>query len=161
MAACASMHGVIHVESIADPDLDPQSYRSYAWLGYTGVVHDENGRWAPVDIGIGQWLRTSIDAEMQEQGFHLDENAPDILIQCMIVIDEDASDTEITSRRVTLGPNINIPSGSLLLEWIDPKDDRSLWLAFAEAKDLNSRDQTKLESRLKYAIHRLFKQLPR
>ena len=65
LSACATAGKDIRAVTVVDPKVNLDGYKTYAWLGGVGSVHDPKGLWTPVGFDFDSEIRFLVDTELR------------------------------------------------------------------------------------------------
>ncbi len=79
-SSCATLTGDIEVESHANPDVNYDSYKTYAWAGSAQIIFDPVGQWEQPTLDMDEEVKFVINRELRNYGIYPVEKNPDLLI---------------------------------------------------------------------------------
>ncbi len=149
----------ITIDTAADPTINFGGYSTYAWLGSALIVHDEEGRWSPAPLDANTHVRYLINEQLNKRNIMLDESAPDLIIYYGAGVDMDKLEfkTDDETKNLTLQ---NVPSGGLLITFLDRRTGLVVWAAAASGEVQQNADADTVKKRLEYAVKKMFAELP-
>lgn len=149
----------ISIESEADPKVKFSGYKTYAWLGAAGIVHDPQGQWEPPQFDADAEITFLIDQAMRKRGMTEVTDNPDMLVAYALGVDMAA--LKVKHDPETKMPMLdNVPQGALIVTLVDPETEFVTWVSIATA-DLKGLEPDMAKKRLKYVVKKMFKQLPK
>ncbi len=160
LAGCANVPvDDITIESEADPKVNFSGYKTYAWLGSAGILHDPQGQWEPPKFDADAEITFLIDQELRKRGMTEVNDNPDMLVAYALGMDMAAlkAKEDPASNMHMLE---NVPQGALIVVLIDPETEFVTWLSVATA-ELKGLESEMAKQRLKYAVNKMFAGLPK
>lgn len=155
-SSCATLTEDISVETHAQPDVDFNAYKSYAWAGSAKVVFDPIGQWEQPTLDTDEEVKFNIDRELRNKGLIEVNSNPDILVAFAAGIDmahlELEEDPE-TKKEVL----VNVPKAALVIALVDANTGYAVWLGFAEAEVQEQQTIENIRARIEYAVSEIFK----
>jgi len=160
ITGCASVpKDDIEIKTAADPKVNFNGYKTYAWLGSAGIVNDPEGMWEPPQFDADAEIQYLINSALRKRGMNEVNIDPDMLVAYAVGVDMAALELkqDPESKLSTLE---NVPQTGLVVTLIDPDTGFVTWAAVAtgEIKNL-APDMAK--KRLEYAVNAMFKDLPK
>ncbi len=67
-SSCATLTQDISVETHAHPDVDFNSFKSYAWAGSAQIVFDPVGQWEQPTLDTDEEVKFNINRELRNKG---------------------------------------------------------------------------------------------
>ena len=161
LAGCSSVPTKdIQSEADADPKANFSGYRSYAWAGSAAILNDPQGQWEPAAFDADAEIKYLIDREMRKRGMVEDSVAPDLVVAFAAGVDMQALALKVDPETGIYNVE-NVPQGGLLVVLVDSESGFVIWAGLATAEVQESPDVNTAKGRLKYAVTKLFRQLPR
>lgn len=156
ISSCATLTQDINVETHADPDVDFNAYKSYAWVGSAQIVFDPIGQWEQPTLDTDEEVKFNINRELRNKGLLEVQSDPDMLVAFAAGIDmtvlELKEDPESKKEVLT-----NVPKAALVIALIDAKTGYTVWLGFAEADVQQQQSIENIRKRIDYAVTEMFK----
>jgi len=154
--SCATLTQDIIVKTNASPDVDFNSYKSYAWAGSAKIVFDPIGQWEQPTLDTDEEVKFNIDKQMREKGlFEVEEN-PDLLVAFAAGIDmtflELKEDPDSNKQVIT-----NVPKAALVIALVDTRTGYTVWLGFAEGEVQKQQSIENIRARIEYAVKEIFR----
>jgi hypothetical protein len=150
----------IRVHSAADAKSNIAAYKAYAWDTNAGLYRDQTGMWAPKDIDAQAEVKFLVDKKLRERGMTEVQQSPELLVLTLIVADVKQLE-EIKAKGGEAATHLDpVGKGALLLELVDAKTAKTVWLGAAEGEIRWSNSVEVSKERLAYAVDKLFDQLP-
>jgi hypothetical protein len=150
----------IKITTKADPKAQLSGYKSYAWLGAAAILHDEEGRWKPLDFDADVEIKFLIDRELRKRGMSENSSSPDLIVAFALGVDMEALDLKVNPD-TKMEVLENVPQGALLIGLIDSQTGLIVWAGAANAEVLENSDTQTAKARLDYAVTKMLKQLPK
>ena len=79
-SSCATLTQDINVETHANPDVDFNTYKSYAWVGSAQIVFDPIGQWEQPTLDTDEEVKFNINRELRNKGLFEVQSNPDLLV---------------------------------------------------------------------------------
>lgn len=156
ISSCATLTQDINVETHADPGVDFNTYKSYAWVGSAQIVFDPIGQWEQPTLDTDEEVKFNINRELRNKGILEVQSDPDLLVAFAAGIDmtvlELKEDPESKKEVLT-----NVPKAALVIALIDAKTGYTVWLGFAEAEVQKQQSIENIRKRIDYAVTEIFK----
>ena len=150
ISSCATLTQDINVETHADPSVDFNTYKSYAWVGSAQIVFDPIGQWEQPTLDTDEEVKFNINRELRNKGILEVQSDPDLLVAFAAGIDmtvlELKEDPESKKEVLT-----NVPKAALVIALIDAKTGYTVWLGFAEAEVQKQQSIENIRKRIDYA----------
>lgn len=150
----------IKTQTAADETVKFAGYKTYTWFAGVGMVRDDTGKWDDGDLDITAELKFLIDKSLRERGLNESASSPDLFIGFLVVADVNQL-KEITDRGGKVTSIEGVGESALVIEVIDAKTERTVWVGAAAGDAQTGRSQDELKARLNYAVTELFKGLPK
>jgi hypothetical protein len=150
----------IKTQVAADETVKFSGYKSYSWFAGVGMVRDDTGKWDDGDLDITAELKFLIDSKLRGRGLNEATSTPDLFIGFLIVADVNQL-KEITDRGGKVSSIEGAGEAALVIELIDAKTERTVWVGVASADAQTGRSNDEVKARLDYAVTELFKGLPK
>lgn len=150
----------IKTQTAADETVKFAGYKTYTWFAGVGMVRDDTGKWNDGGLDVTAELKFLIDKSLRERGLNESTSSPDLFIGFLIVADVNQL-KEITDRGGKVTSIEGVGESALVIEVIDAKTERTIWVGAAAGDAQTGRSQDELKARLNYAVTELFKGLPK
>lgn len=150
----------IKTQTAADETVKFAGYKTYTWFAGVGMVRDDTGKWDDGDLDITAELKFLIDKSLRERGMNESTSSPDLFIGFLVVADVNQL-KQITDRGGKVTSIEGVGESALVIEVIDAKTERTVWVGAAAGDAQTGRSQDELKARLNYAVTELFKGLPK
>lgn len=160
LTACSSVIHDIEVETEADPKVRFEGYMSYAWLGMTNIMFDDEGRWIPPDFDADAEIKFFIDRELKKRGLVINEVLPEMAVYFATGVDMDSL-KPIKDAKNKMKSLINVPQGALVIVLLDVVNRYPIWIGVATADLHPELDAASARKRLDYAVTKMLKQIPK
>jgi hypothetical protein len=149
----------ITIESEADSKVNFSGYKTYAWLGAAGILHDPQGQWEPPKFDADAEITFLIDQALRKRGMTEVNDNPDMLVAYALGMDMAAlkAKEDPASNMHMLE---NVPQGALIVVLIDPETEFATWVSIATG-ELKGLEPETAKLRLKYAVNKMFSGLPK
>ncbi len=157
---CASVTQDINVWSETDPKASISGYKTYTWLGSAQLLYDPEGQWEPRNVDMDAEIKFLINKELRKRDIIQTNDIPDMIIAY-------AAGVDMTALGLAENPDSkmetiqNIPKGALVVMLVDAKTGYPIWIGAAEGKVQEEPSNDIVRKRLKYAVKKMFKQLPK
>ncbi|MCH2110916.1 MAG: DUF4136 domain-containing protein [Polyangiaceae bacterium] len=160
--ACAKVdYSDIQTQAKVDPDADLSRLKSFAWLGGMSVLEDPQGYWVESGLDLNEEVQGFIKNELRKKGFTETLNSPDAFVSFLIV-NEVHELLELQRSRGSQMPTlVGIGQGALLIELVDAKSGRTLWIGAAVADTQSNRSESAVRARIEHAVKSIFEEMPR
>ena len=160
LTGCSTVTQDIQISAEADPKISFSGYKNYAWLGATGIMFDEAGRWRPPAFDADTEVKFNIDRELRARGMSESDTKPDLLVAFAAGIDMDNIEF-VKNDKNELETLKNVPKGALLIVLVDAGSGLPIWVGAAAADIQEHVDSETAKLRLNYAVTEMFKKLPK
>lgn len=155
-SSCATLTSDIEVESHANPEINYDSYKTYAWAGSAQIIFDPVGQWEQPTLDMDEEVRFVINRELRNYGIYQVEKDPDILVAFAAGIDtsmlELKEDPDSDKKVLT-----NVPKAALLIALIDANTGYAAWLGYAIGDVQEQQSVENIRARIDYAVSEIFK----
>ena len=155
-SSCATLTSDIEVESHANPDVNYDSYKTYAWAGSAQIIFDPVGQWEQPTLDMDEEVKFVINRELRNYGIYPVEKNPDLLVGFAAGIDTAAlelkEDPNSDKKVLT-----NVPKAALLIALIDANTGYVVWLGFAVGDVQKQQSVENIRARIDYAVSEIFK----
>ncbi len=155
-SSCATLTQDISVETHAHPEIDFNSFKSYAWVGSAQIVFDPIGQWEQPTLDTDEEVKFTINRELRNRGLIEVKSEPDLLVAFAAGVDmahlELKEDPESKKEVLT-----NVPKAALVIALIDAKTGYAVWLGFAEGEVQEQQTIENIRARIDYAVTEIFK----
>jgi len=160
LASCVTLTNDIEVETHANPDVDFNKYKSYAWVGSAQVVFDPVGQWEQPTLDTDEEVKFNINRELRSKGLFEVQSNPDLLVAFAAGVDmaylKLKEDPDSKKQVLT-----NVPKAALVVALIDAKTGYTVWLGFAEGEVQKQQTIENIRARIDYAVSTMFKSYSR
>lgn len=155
-SSCATLTQDINVETHANPDVNFNTYKSYAWVGSAQIVFDPIGQWEQPTLDTDEEVKFNINRELRNKGLFEVQSNPDLLVGFAAGIDmaslELKEDPESKKQVLT-----NVPKAALVIVLVDADTGYTVWLGFAEGDVQEQQTIENIRARIDYAVSEIFK----
>ena len=156
IVSCVTLTQDIQVETHENPDVDFNSYKSYAWAGSAQVVFDPVGQWEQPTLDTDEEVKFNINQQLRDKGLIEVQSDPDLLVAFAAGVDmtilELKEDPESKKEVLT-----NVPKAALVIALTDANTGYTVWLGFAEGDVQKQQTIENIRARIKYAVAEIFK----
>jgi hypothetical protein len=150
----------IQIETQANPKVNFGGYKTYTWLGSAAILRDPSGQWEPPSFDADMEIKYLIDRELRKRGMSQSTVNPDLVAAFAIGVDTEALKLEFDPE-MDMEVAENVPTGGLLIVFIDPSTGYVIWAGAATAELLEEPDIEVAKGRLDYVVTKMFKDLPK
>ncbi len=156
LSSCATLTGDIEVETQANPSINYNKYKTYAWAGSAQIVFDPIGQWEQPTLDTDEEVRFVINRELRGHGLSQVESNPDLLVAF-------AAGVDMTILELKEDPNsdkkipTNVPKAALLIALIDASSGYVVWLGHATGDVQQQQSIGNIRARIDYAVSQIFK----
>ena len=158
--ACASVTRDIQVSAESDPKTNMSGYKTYDWLGSAQLLYDPEGKWEPRDVNLDSEIKILIDQELRKRDIFKTNNYPDMIIGYAAGVDMTALGL-VENKKTKMEILENVPKAALALILVDAETGYPIWVGAAEGNVQEQPSNEVVRKRLKYAVKKMFKLLPR
>lgn len=156
VTSCATLTGDIEVETHANPDVNYNAYKTYAWAGSAQIVFDPIGQWEQPTLDMDEEVRFVVNRELRARNINQVENQPDLFVAFAAGVDttvlELKEDPDSEKQVLT-----NVPKAALVIALIDARTGYTVWLGYAEADAQPQQTIENIKARIDYAVSEIFK----
>ena len=156
VTSCATLTGDIEVETHANPDVNYNAYKTYAWAGSAQIVFDPIGQWEQPTLDMDEEVRFVINRELRARNINQVENQPDLFVAFAAGVDttvlELKEDPDSEKQVLT-----NVPKAALVIALVDARTGYTVWLGYAEADVQPQQTIENIKTRIDYAVSEIFK----
>ena len=156
LSSCATLTSDIEIETHANPAVDYDTYKTYAWAGSAQIVFDPIGQWEQPTLDTDEEVRFVINRELRSRGLNQVENSPDLLVAFAAGVDttvmELKEDPATQDKMLT-----NVPKAALVIALIDANTGYVVWLGFASAEVQEQQTIENIRARIDYAVSQIFR----
>ena len=156
ISACTTLTSDIEVEVLTYPDVNYNSYRTYAWAGNTQIIYDPIGQWKQPTLDTEEEVKFIINRELRAQGLTLVESDADLLVAFVA-----GTDTTVLGLKENPKRNkkalTNIPKAALVIVLIDTKTGYPVWTGYAIGDIQQQQTIDDIRTRIHYAVSEIFK----
>jgi len=162
LAGCAStsLTKDIQIDSAADPKVNFNGYKTYAWLGAATIINDPEGQWEPPGFDADSEIMFLINRELRARGMSETTSNPDLIVTFAAGVDMEAMELKVEPE-TEIESLVEAPLGGLVVALVDSETGFIIWTGLAVADVLETPDLAASKARLDYAVKALFKQLPK
>lgn len=156
LASCVTLTNDIEVETHANPDVDFNKYKSYAWVGSAQIVFDPVGQWEQPTLDTDEEVKFNINRELRSKGLFEVQSDPDLLVAFAAGVDMTflkLKEDPVSKKEVLT----NVPKAALVIALIDAKTGYTVWLGFAEGDVQEQQTIENIRTRIDYAVSEIFK----
>lgn len=154
--SCTTLTGDIEIETHANPEVDFNTYKTYAWAGSAQIVFDPIGQWEQPTLDMDEEVRFVINRELRARNINQVEVQPDLLVAFAAGIDTtilELKDDPNSDKKVLT----NIPKAALVIALTDARTGYTVWLGYAEADVQPQQTIENIRARIDYAVSEIFK----
>ena len=154
--SCTTLTGDIEIETHANPEVDYNTYKTYAWAGSAQIVFDPIGQWEQPTLDMDEEVRFVINRELRARNINQVEVQPDLLVAFAAGIDTttlELKDDPNSDQKVLT----NIPKAALVIALTDARTGYTVWLGYAEADVQPQQTIENIRARIDYAVSEIFK----
>ena len=154
--SCTTLTGDIEIETHANPEVDYNTYKTYAWAGSAQIVFDPIGQWEQPTLDMDEEVRFVINRELRARNINQVEVQPDLLVAFAAGIDTttlELKDDPSSDEKVLT----NIPKAALVIALTDANTGYTVWLGYAEADVQPQQTIENIRTRIDYAVSEIFK----
>jgi hypothetical protein len=154
--SCATVTGDIEIETQANPEINFNAYKTYAWAGSAKVVFDPIGQWEQPTLDTDEEVRFVINRELRAHGFHQVEKNPDLFVAFAAGVDTTALELKEDPKTQEKIPT-NIPKAALLIALVDANTGYVIWMGYAMGNVQEQQTIDNIRRRIDYAVSEIFK----
>ena len=154
--SCATLTSDIEVETHANPDVNYNAYKTYAWAGSAQIVFDPIGQWEQPTLDMDEEVRFVVNRELRARNINQVEDQPDLFVAFAAGVDTtvlELKDDPDSDKKVLT----NIPKAALVIALIDARTGYTVWLGYAEADVQPQQTIENIRTRIDYAVSEIFK----
>ncbi len=156
ISSCAILTDDIQIETHADPSINYNKYKTYAWAGSAQIAFDPIGQWEQPTLDTDEEVRFVVNRELRGHGFIQVESNPDLLVAFAAGVDTTVlelkenpdSDNKVAS---------NAPKAALAIALIDARSGYLVWLGHATGDVQQQQTIDNIRARIDYAVSHIFK----
>ena len=156
ISSCATLTSDIEVETHADPEVNYNNYKTYAWAGSAQIVYDPLGQWEQPTLDTDEEVRFVVNRELRNHGLHQVEYDPDLFVAFAAGIDttvlELKEDPNHDKKVLT-----NAPKAALFVALIDADTGFTVWSGYARGDAQKQQSIDDIRTRIDFAISEIFK----
>jgi len=155
-SGCTTLTSDIKIETHDNPEVNYDTYTTYAWAGGAQIVFDPVGQWEQPTLDTDEEVRFVINRELRKRGINQVDKNPDLLVAYAAGIDT-------TAMELKEDPNTqdkvlaNIPKASLVVALTDARTGYIVWLGYATANAQPQQSIENIRARIDYAVSEIFK----
>lgn len=159
--ATKNLHMDIQVEANGNPKIQLHGYKTYVWVGATGLLNDPTNKWQTPTRNVAGDIENLIESEMRKLGLTLvDEQEADLAVAYFIGVDKGAMKLR-KQPKTEFEILENIPEAALVVSIIDKKTGYVIWISKATAEIQQNISDQAIRKRLDYAISTMFAKIPK
>lgn len=154
--SCTTLTSDIKIETHANPDVNYNAYKTYAWAGSAQIVFDPIGQWEQPTLDMDEEVRFVINRELRARNINQIETQPDLLVAFAAGVDTtvlELKDDPNSDKKVLT----NIPKAALVIALVDAQTGYVVWLGYAEADVQPQQNIENIRTRIDYAVSEIFK----
>jgi hypothetical protein len=160
-AGCSSIPTKdIQIKTQANPKVNFNGYKTFAWLGTAAIVRDPSGQWEPPSFDADTEIKHLIDRELRKRGMSENSANPDMVVAFAVGVDMEALKLKVDPK-TKMEVLENVPAGGLLVIFIDPSSGFVTWAGAATAQIQEKPDTETVKARLDYVVTKMLKKLPK
>lgn len=159
LTACATLTSDIDVEVHADPNVQYQDYKTYAWAGSAQVVFDPIGQWEQPTLDTDEEVRFVINRELRKRGINQVETDPDLVVGFAAGVDTSVLELKTAPDGGQEIPT-NVPKAALVIALVDAKSGYVVWLGQAIGEVQPQQSIENIRQRIDYAVSQIFRPYP-
>jgi hypothetical protein len=148
----------IQITTQADPKVNFDGYKTYAWAGSLAVLRDPTGQWEPPAFDADAEIMHLIDRELRKKGMLENSTSPDLIAAFAIGVDTQALKSKVYPK-TDMEVIEEVPAGGLLVAMIDADTGFIAWAGVATAELMDKPDTETAKARLDYVVTRMLKDL--
>ena len=154
-SSCATLTDDIEVETHANPDVNYDVYKTYAWAGSAQIIFDPVGQWEQPTLDTDEEVKFVINRELRARGLHQVTNHPDLLVAFAAGIDT-------TILELKENPNndkkimTTVPKAALLIALVDANTGYTVWVGYAVGDAQQQQTIESIRTRIDYAVKEIF-----
>ena len=153
--ACTTLTSDIEIETHADPEVNYNAYKTYAWAGSAQILFDPVGQWEQPTLDTDEEVRFVINRELRARGMTQVDRSPDLLVAFAAGVDtsilELKEDPESDKKIPT-----NVPKAALVIALIDANTGYAVWLGYAVGDAQQQQSSENIKARINYAVSEIF-----
>jgi hypothetical protein len=153
--ACATLTSDIEIETHADPDINYNAYKSYAWAGSAQILFDPVGQWEQPTLDTDEEVRFVINRELRAHGLTQVDKAPDLLVAFAAGVDTSVLELKEDPESKKKIPT-NVPKAALVIALIDANTGYAVWLGYAVGDAQQQQNSENIKKRIDYAVRKIF-----
>ena len=153
--ACATLTSDIEIETHADPDINYNAYKSYAWAGSAQILFDPVGQWEQPTLDTDEEVRYVINRELRAHGLTQVDKAPDLLVAFAAGVDTSVLELKDDPESKNKIPT-NVPKAALVIALIDANTGYAVWLGYAVGDAQQQQSTENIKARINYAVSKIF-----
>ena len=153
--ACATLTSDIEIETHADPDINYNAYKSYAWAGSAQILFDPVGQWEQPTLDTDEEVRFVINRELRAHGLTQVDKAPDLLVAFAAGVDTSVLELKDDPDSKNKIPT-NVPKAALVIALIDANTGYAIWLGYAVGDAQQQQSTENIKARINYAVSKIF-----
>jgi predicted DNA-binding transcriptional regulator len=155
-SACTTLTSDITTETRDNPEVNYDTYNTYAWAGSAQIVFDPVGQWEQPTLDTDEEVKFVINRELRKHGINQVNTNPDLLVAYAAGVDTTAmelkEDPKTQDKVLT-----NIPKASLVIALTDARTGYVVWLGYATANAQPQQTMENIRARIDFAVSEIFK----
>ena len=154
-SSCATLTDDIEVETHANPDVNYNSYKTYAWAGSAQIIFDPVGQWEQPTLDTDEEVKFVINRELRSRGLHQVTNHPDLLVAFAAGIDTsilELKENPNNEKKIMT----NVPKAALLIALVDANTGYTVWVGYAVGDAQQQQTIESIRTRIDYAVKEIF-----
>ncbi len=154
-SSCATLTDDIEVETHANPDVNYNSYKTYAWAGSAQIIFDPVGQWEQPTLDTDEEVKFVINRELRARGLHQVTNHPDLLVAFAAGIDTtilELKENPSNDKKIMA----NVPKAALLIALVDANTGYTVWVGYAVGEAQQQQTIESIRTRIDYAVKEIF-----
>jgi len=154
-SSCATLTDDIEVETHANPDVNYNSYKTYAWAGSAQIIFDPVGQWEQPTLDTDEEVKFVINRELRSRGLHQVTNHPDLLVAFAAGIDTsilELKENPNNEKKIMT----NVPKAALLIALVDANTGYTVWVGYAVGNAQQQQTIESIRTRIDYAVKEIF-----
>jgi len=156
LSSCATLTDDITVQTQADPSINYNTFKTYAWSENAQIVFDVIGQWEQPTLDTDEEVKFVINRELRAHGLHQVKDNPDLYVSFVAGVDttilELKEDANSKNKVLT-----NVPKAALAIALIDGKSGYTIWLGHAVGNIQPQQTIENIHKRIDYAVSEIFK----
>lgn len=154
-SSCATLTDDIEVETHANPDVNYDTYKTYAWAGSAQIIFDPVGQWEQPTLDTDEEVKFVINRELRARGLHQVTNHPDLLVAFAAGIDTtilELKENPDNDKKIMT----TVPKAALLIALVDANTGYTVWVGYAVGDAQQQQTIESIRTRIDYAVKEIF-----